>query len=281
MTGLALLALLVAAAALAAAAVAAVGWSRERRRRRELDEALRTTREHARAADEARERFFDLVTHELRSPLSAILGYQELLQDKAYGALHDQAAEAVGRIGRSARHLLHLIEGVVMLSRLRSNDVQVERVPVHLGALLAPVADTFRSQACDRRIDAAVRMPEAFPTILSDQDQLVRALDLLVTSVLKHPGPDTLELDVQCHDDGATVHLRGAHLRLHDHPDPELRLGLRLAVATRVAELLGGDLLLSPPDATVVRDLAFRIRGPAADSAADSAPPFDADSRGG
>ncbi len=278
MTFLSLLAL---AAALALAALAATAaLTRERRRARlrevELRDALRRSSDAARAAD-FRDAFFDMVSHELRSPLSAILGFQELLQDGAYGDIDDEAADAVERIGRSALHLLHLIDGVVLLSRLRTGDVPVQRAPVHLGGLLAPVADAFRTQASERGVEALVRMPDRLPTVLSDSDHLVRALDLLVTSVVKHPAGSTLELDVEPHDDGATLHIRGTAIDMAQHADPELRTGLRLAIAARVATLLDGELALSPPYGPVVESLAFRIRGalPPSDGA------FDAVSRRG
>ncbi len=256
---------------------AAAAWRRGRRRVRQLEAALEEARNAGRDAADARELFFDLVTHELRSPLSAILGYQELLADGAFGALRDDAADAVERIGRSASHLLHLIEGVVLLSRLSGSDVPLQRAPVSLALLLTPVADAFRAHARERNIQATVRIPERLPTILTDQDQLVRALDLLVTSAVKHPAANALELEVELHDDGATVHVRGTALRLQEHEIPELRLGLRLAVVARIAAVLGGELVLSPCDAPVVRALSFRIRGRVAEGVAA----FDGVSRRG
>ena len=212
-------------------------------------------------SDEARESFFDLTTHELRSPLSAILGYQELLQDGAYGDLGDGAHDAIVRIGRSARHLLHLIDGVVELSRIRAGTVRPDAGPVDLGVLLSSVADAFRASARDRRLEPTLDIPSSLPTVRSDQDRLVRALDLFVTSAVKHPAGTQIRLQITPADGGIDVRVSETDISVqHDAEDLALRVGIRLAVARGIAHILGGELEMEEDEASVVRALTFRIR---------------------
>lgn len=234
---------------------------------------LRTARRRAdlaeRQADQARharDHFFDLATHELRSPLAAILGYQELLQDGAYGDLDDAAAEPVTRIGRSARHLLNLIDGIIELSRLRAGGLRPELEPVNTAVLLSGIADAFRSHATDRGLEPRVTLPEGLPTITSDPDRLLRALDLFLTSAIKHPAGREIHLDVRSDGDDLRVRIHPTEFSLRDQdPDPEVRLGIRLAVAERVAELLGGGLVVEGGGEGAVRGLELRVRDLAAD----------------
>lgn len=243
-----------------AAAVAAVTLLAHRLRR----EQRRAAEAEARAAatTAARDAFFDLATHELRSPLAAILGYQELLQDGAYGDLDESAIEPVVRIGRSARHLLHLIDGVVELSRLRAGGVRPDLEPVNTGVLLAGVADAFRAHARDRGLEPQVHIPPDLPTIRSDPERLLQALDLLVTSSVKHPDGLALHLDVSSSGDDLTLRIHPTELTFREHADdPELRLGIRLAVAGRVATLLGGGLdFETSGEDPVIRAVTFRVR---------------------
>lgn len=225
--------------------------------RRRLEEAER----RAEQAVGARDGFFDLATHELRSPLAAILGYQELLQDGAYGDLGSAAAEPIARVGRSAHHLLHLIDGLVELSRLRAGGVVPDIEPVNTAVVVSGIADAFRVQTRDRGIEARVDVPRELPTIGSDHDRLLRALDLFLASAVKHPVGGTMALDVR--SDGKTLELRihPTEIAIRDHAeDPELRLGIRLAVAGRVAELLGGGLDLETDDGGVIRALRLHVR---------------------
>lgn len=258
---LAAVALALATAAGAFGLVALRRWRGERRRARELAERLDAAERRVAEAARAREAFFDLATHELRSPLSAILGYQELLQDGAYGCLQEGAEEPVERIGRSARHLLHLIEGVVELARLRAGEVSPDLGTVHLGVLLSSVAEAFSRQASERGLEPTVRTGGPFPDIRSDQDRLVGALDLLVTSAVKHPADGAMTLELDALDDGAVLTIHGAGIKVRDDAeDPAVRYGIRLAVALGIARLLGGELRLEPRGAPVIERLVFTIR---------------------
>ena len=256
-----LLLLGVAAVALMVAALFAALWLGARRREREA-------RHRAERAAGARDAFFDIATHELRSPLAAILGYQELLHDGAYGTVSDNAAEPVLRIGRSARHLLHLIDGVVELGRLRGGGVHPEIEPVNTGVLVSGISDAFRLHARDRGLEAAVDLHGPLPVIRSDPDRLLRALDLFITSAVKHPAERELHMDVSSDGHDLRVRIHPVEIAPHDPThgdDPELRLGIRLAIAGRVAELLGGGLALEAGGDEVVRALELRVRDLAGD----------------
>jgi signal transduction histidine kinase len=244
----------------AAAAVAAFFWFRARARARDLDRQLHEARDHLDRTAHASQQFFDLVTHEVRSPITAIVGYQELLRDGAYGALPDAAQEPLERVGQSAHHLLHLVDGVIELARFRSGTLRPHLDTVDLRPLLAAVADAFRGHALQRHLQHDVHLPPDLPTIRSDPERLLRALDLLIVSAVKHPAADgTLELHVQPEPRGVTVRLRGVDLT-PQHPDSEraLRFGLRIAIANGLALALGGRLDLDTRDGRL-RGVAFRI----------------------
>ena len=256
------MAILWALGGVAAGALAAGAWARLRQRRleRELDE----TRRRLDTARAARETFFDLTTHELRSPLAAILGFQELLQDDAYGKLSPEARDAVVRIGHSARHLLNLLDGVMELSRLRTGTVRPDIETVDTGAILAATAEAFRTLATERGITPEVLLPEAAPTLRSDPDRLARAFDLLITSAVRHPRDERMALRVTAAADHVTLRLGPTNLQL-DPDDAPGAGGIRLAVADGIARLLGGSLELRR-DGDRVTELAIRIpiSGPAA-----------------
>ena len=87
-----------------------------------------------------------MMSHELRTPLNAIAGYTELLELGISGPVSDMQREQLGRIRRSQRHLLGIIEDLLDLSRLEHGvpaDIDLGPVPVHdtlgnLETLIAP-----------------------------------------------------------------------------------------------------------------------------------------------
>ena len=262
--------LVILIAAVAAATAFGAAWARAFRRAARLEEETRHLRDQLERARDARETFFDLVTHELRSPLSAILGYQELLEDGSYGTLPGPAADSIDRLGRSARHLLHLIDGVVELSRMRSGTVHPDIRAVDLALLFDAVADAFRAKARERRIEPRVEIHGALPIIHSDQDRLARALDLVVSSAVKYPHDYQVTLDITSHGHSVTARFTGIELPAHqDVEEVSLRVGIRLAVAEGTARLLGGALDFETDDEGTIRALSFTVPDLGPDSTPD------------
>jgi signal transduction histidine kinase len=258
MTGATTAAITLLAAALLTAVLL---WWRERNRAASLRSQLLAEQQRADTASRAGDAFFDLVSHEIRSPIAAIIGYQELLSDGAYGMIGDGAMEPLSRIGRSARYLLDLVDGTVDLARARVGrlDPHLETVPLH--EIIESAIQGFRTNAEERALNQATHVDPGIPDILSDPERLQRTLDLLLYSVVKHPSGSGIDLRVQRDPDGATIRIRG--IRLPTRPeatDEALRTGIRLAIVASMTRLLDGELRLEYGAADTATELTLRIR---------------------
>lgn len=239
--GLTAAAVLLAAAILGAALLAAL-WARERRRARRLQDLLDDERSRHQQTARASDSFFHSVSHELRSPIATILGYQELLGDGAYGQVGDGAAEPVHRIGRSARHLLHLVDGAVDLGRVQAGMAHPAMEAVDLGDLLEEAARDFRTYAEERKIEQHSHIGPVPSDFHTDPERLGRALHLLAVAAVRSPAR-ALELHVDCLDDGVHVRIRGARVPTTDGVhDVAVECGVRVAIAHTTARLLGGSV---------------------------------------
>lgn len=96
--------------------------------RLEMEERLRASE----GATTAKDRALATLAHDIRTPLTAIEGYCELMQDEIYGPVNDRQREALGRVRMSGRHLLSLLDNVMELARLNAGALQVEEEPVAL-----------------------------------------------------------------------------------------------------------------------------------------------------
>ena len=97
-----------------------------------LNEDLEKQREAADEANHAKSSFLAVMSHELRTPLNAIGGYVQLLEMGVHGAMTDPQLETLGRIDRSQKHLLRLINDVLNLARIEAGriDYKIERVKI-------------------------------------------------------------------------------------------------------------------------------------------------------
>jgi signal transduction histidine kinase len=95
--------------------------------------------ERVQAADRDRAAFLAAVSHELRSPLNAILGFADILMTEVDGPLSAEAREEVEQIRGSGKHLLDLINDILELSALESGQLRLSRSPVDLAAVAGDV----------------------------------------------------------------------------------------------------------------------------------------------
>lgn len=83
-------------------------------------------------ATNAKDRALATLAHDIRSPLGAIEGYCNVLEDGLYGPVTDKQREGLGRIRMSGRHLLSLLENVMDMARLSAGTTKVRADPVRL-----------------------------------------------------------------------------------------------------------------------------------------------------
>lgn len=196
--------------------------------------------------------------HELRTTISTLLGYHELLADGLLGPLTPRAVEAVGRIGGASRELLHMLGGFLELVELETGRLDLVRQDVDLAAFVEQMA-----AECGLRVgpstaadDAA--SAEAEITAYTDPERLRRVIELLVSAAHRALPSSPARLGIRKDDAGMVrIELDGVAPALADvappaslPPDHDMdALGVsegviaRIAVADRIAYGLGFELV--------------------------------------
>jgi signal transduction histidine kinase len=211
-----------------------------------MEERLELARAHAsqmeaEAANRAKDAFLATVSHELRRPLTAMLGWTRMLRE---GKAVD-SARALEVIERSANIQLRLIEELMDLSRTATGQLGVSFAPVHLNAILRNVTDAARPAASDRHLEIVAT--------LADEDMSVRGNAIKftpaggrVTITLERFGQ---EAQVAVADTGVGIDpaLLPRIFERFWQVDPSTSpsregLGLGLAIVRRLVELHGGTI---------------------------------------
>lgn len=197
--------------------------------------------------------FVGLVSHELRSPVAAIIGYAELLNDGLYGSVDERAREALSRIASAARQLRTLIDGFEQIGGGGDPDLELSD-GVDLDPLLEDAAEEARAEAALR--DTSIRIaPHPRPPLLrTDPDLLARALQLILSAALREPPSAHLDIEVHLEDHSLAVHILGTSLSATPAPDPASGPELRIVMAARALTALGGSLdEVSSPRGIILR----------------------------
>ena len=153
------------------------------------NEALQQSYEDLKQLDKLKSTFLATVSHELRTPLTSIIGYAEMLESGAAGALSDGQARYMQTIRGKADELLGLISSLLDLGRLEAKNMELEREAVDSRALLAGVASTVVPAANRRNVSLEVAVDEATPKLWGDPIRLRQILVNLADNAVKFTDP--------------------------------------------------------------------------------------------
>lgn len=225
-------------------------------------------------ANNAKTEFLSMISHEFRTPLSAIMGYTDLLEAEYAGPLTAKQKQQLDRIRTSAWHLLHLIEEILTFLRTDTGHEELRARRVDVTDIIRQAAAVVEPLARERSIGFTVQT--ARHEIETDPGKLRQILVNLLTNAVKYTdrGEIRLELGIEpdwtefrVHDTG--IGIEPEHLERIFEPFWQVDqsatrrasgTGLGLSVVRRLARILGGDVRVH---STPGKGSSFVVRMPA------------------
>ena len=224
-----------------------------------LSQAFNTMVARLRAARQMQVDFVANVSHELRTPLTAIKGLVETLRDGAVddGEVRDRFLETVEV---ETDRLIRLVNDLLILSRVDSEALNLQREPADLGALVAVTVERLASWASEQDITIEVDAGADLPLVLVDLDRVEQVLVNLLDNAVKFSRPggsvtvsvaETLGpmVQVRMEDQGVGIpaealpHIGERFYRAdRARSRAEGGSGLGLAIARALVEAHGGSL---------------------------------------
>jgi two-component system phosphate regulon sensor histidine kinase PhoR len=156
-----------------------------------------------RRLERVRRDFAANVSHEFKTPLTAIQGFAETLLG---GALDDQANRKrfVEIIREHAQRLARLTDDLLKLSRIEAGRLELELRPVSVAALVNRCVETARLKAESKRLRITVELPEDLPPVRGDAAQLDEVLQNLLDNALQYTPPGG-QINVTARSNGKEV----------------------------------------------------------------------------
>jgi len=140
--------------------------------------------------EQTREAITETIVHDLRSPMSAIVGALDLLSDCLYGPDEHETDQIVIQQSllvaqRSANRILDLTEALLEIARLQSGRMELNIKTIDLSLLISDLLIEFTTQANDDSVIIRTQIPNNLPLIQADKDKLIRILTNLVDNAIK------------------------------------------------------------------------------------------------
>jgi signal transduction histidine kinase len=227
-----------------------------------LLESERLARVEAETATRAKSQFLAVMSHELRTPLNAIAGHVQLLDMGIHGAVTREQTEALGRIARSQRHLLRLINEVLNLARVETGAVEYAIDDLNAYDIVAELMSMVEPQMQAKRLACEVKRPLEPVLVRADREKVTQVLLNLLTNAVKFtpPGgrvmvdfassadsPDLAFIDVSDTGIGVPIDKQEAifepFVQVQTGPTRAVEgAGLGLAISRELARGMGGDV---------------------------------------
>jgi signal transduction histidine kinase/FixJ family two-component response regulator len=236
------------------------------------DAELQRAKEVAESANLAKSRYVVGLSHELRSPLNAISGYAQLLEQDA--TLQIKPRDQVRVVRRSADHLSGLIDGILDISKIEAGRLYLSRDEVRLSDFLDQLIGMFRLQAAAKGIDFVFKRPAVLPLVVhADEKRLRQILINLLSNAIKFTQAGSVQFVVHYRSPVAEFEVidTGPGIQPNDFErifapfergalgvaQPQTGTGLGLTISRLLAGVMGGDIKVA---STVGSGSTFKMK---------------------
>ena len=220
---------------------------------------IRQKKHELQQAKVSKKKFISRLSHEMRTPMNAIIGFSHLLQSQTDN--DESVASVIRHIESTSQHLLALINGIMDYSLLLDGRLKISKELVDVNAFIAQTTKMFEQRVRSMQIDYACLLPADQPSMaMLDAPRLRLVLMYLIEHALERTCQGHVHLKVQHSSDHVVCFLEysGLVLTAEDlavfnepnstyriiatqYADAAARMGLRMATA--LAQMMGGELL--------------------------------------
>ncbi len=226
--------------------------------RMRVERALRDRAEAVETADRLKSEFIANISYELRTPLTSIIGFGELLAGGIYGALETRQNGCVDDILSSSRQLLQLIDNILDLALIEAGSIHLDLASFDLGEALAEVVRLVDRRARAKGIVVSFERDEGLDAVTADARRVKQAIFHLLTNAIKFsPDGAAVSLAVRREKGAAAITVidSGKGIALKDQPHVFKRFwraadtrergtGLGLALVKSFIEMHGGEVAI-------------------------------------
>jgi len=224
----------------------------------DLTERLRRKTREAIASNRAKTEFFANITHEIKTPLNAIIGFITILKETESNT---QRLEYINIIEKSARDLLRILNDILDFSKIEHGKMQIESKPFNLRDEINQIINTFKAKAKEKNISITLEETNLNQTVTGDALRLKQIIANLLSNAIKFSNEGTtITIKTHYQDEEFCFSIKDEGIGI---PEDKQKIilkpfvqadssatkqfdgtGLGLAISSKLIELMGGKLNL-------------------------------------
>ena len=221
---------------------------------------LAAANEKLRELDKLKSQFLSVATHELRTPLSIILGYNSMLSEMLHDRLDEQEKQTLRESVTACKRLIRLVNSMLDISQIESGKMRMNLTSSDLRHIVNSVVALFQHDAATKNIHLGVELPARLPRVIADAERIEQVLVNLVANALKFTEPGgSIHLAVRSGDGAVQVSVSDTGIGIAREDQEQIfdefaqvkrqvanrqreGSGLGLAIARRIVEAHHGTL---------------------------------------
>jgi two-component system, OmpR family, phosphate regulon sensor histidine kinase PhoR len=233
--------------------------------------AVETENNRLREYDQRKDRFLASAAHDLKTPLTAIVGYAELLVDGSVGDLQPDQKQFLHVMDRNARRLESMLDDLVLMARIDTGALRLEKASFDLVNLVLESVEKALPGADDKGLSITFVPPEAVE-VTADRRRVGQAIaNLLARAITRSPSNGQVDLRVDLTPSQALIGITDSGGELLPEEQRQLfdrfywsgrgaaAVGLGLSIVRSIAEAHEGSALVSSTQRGSTITLAFPL----------------------
>lgn len=228
---------------------------------KQAEEALRKAHKELKRAYKLQQEFVNNITHEVRTPLTAVKGYAEMLLEGLAGPVSEEQSSLLNKVLTSSDHLLQIVNGVLEVARLRSGKTAVNQRISNPRKAVDRAISALMPQASKKNLILEVLPNSTGCPAMYDADKVQMIVTNLISNAVKFTEKGTITVEVECTQDGAEIVVVDTGIgiaardltRIYDEfsqldfpgKHKPSGFGIGLALVATMVEIMGAGLVVS------------------------------------
>lgn len=138
------------------------------------------------AANQAKTEFISFVSHELKSPMTSIKGYAQLLLSGSVGSINESQGSFITIIGRNVDRMAHLVNDLEDIARIETGNIRLDMEEVFLTEVVEEIVQSIQAQVANKKQALTVEVAPDLPIVWGDRFRLSQVLSNLVSNANKY-----------------------------------------------------------------------------------------------